>query len=271
MPGSNTSIELGVYLATDRPDESKKQHIKDSNFRAIGIFNGNLYTAKGSGGNGDDGLFQVHNGTGDGLPTGTSNTITLLFGDQATNPATGASSPLTPFGFFFANPTTVYVADEGNPNTDASGNLIPDPMAGLQKWSLVNGAWHLDYVLQTGLDLYQAKTVPGYPVPTFTYGLRNLAGRINHDGTVTIFAITAQFSSVSGGEPDPTRLVMITDRISATTLPTGQHSGDDQGDDDQGNGVLERFLTLQSSRSGEVFRGVALTPCRFCRQGDDQQ
>ena len=27
---------------------------------------------------------------------------------------TGAASPLTPFGFFFANPTTLYVADEGN-------------------------------------------------------------------------------------------------------------------------------------------------------------
>jgi len=270
MPGSNTSIQLGVYLATDRPDESKKQHIKDNNFRAIGIFNGNLYTAKGSGGNGDDGLFQVHNGTGDGLPTGTANTITKLFGVPATDPVSGASSPLTPFGFFFANPTTVYVADEGNPNTDASGNLIPDPMAGLQKWSLVNGAWRLDYVLQTGLDLYQPKTIPGYPVPTFTYGLRNLAGRINHDGTVTIFAITAQFSSVSGGEPDPTRLVMITDRISAMTLPSAQSSGDGQGDDDdQGNG-LDRFVTLQSSRSGEVFRGVALTPCRFCQQDNNQ-
>jgi hypothetical protein len=31
--------------------------VKDSNFRGIGIFNGHLYVSKGSGGNGDDGVF----------------------------------------------------------------------------------------------------------------------------------------------------------------------------------------------------------------------
>ena len=113
--------------------------MKDNNFRGIAIFDGDLYTSKGSGGNGDDGIFQVHNGTGNGLPTGTGNTITKLLGDPATDPITQASSPLTPFGFWFANPTTLYVADEGNPNTDSNGNLIPDPMAGLQKWSLTGG------------------------------------------------------------------------------------------------------------------------------------
>ena len=141
-PFSNTSTQLGTYVATDRPDESKKQHIKDNNWRGVEIFNGNLYVSKGSGGNGDDGVFQVENGTGNGIPTGGStNTIVQLLGDQATNPVTGASSPLTSFGFFFANPTTLYVADEGNATittTDAGGNpvtsLVSDPLAGLQKW-----------------------------------------------------------------------------------------------------------------------------------------
>lgn len=130
-PGSNSSIQLGVYYASDRPDETVKQHVKDNNLRGSGIYNGNLYVSKGSGGNGDDGIFQV----GSGLPTTTGNTITELLGDPATDPTTGASSPLTPFGFWFANSTTLYVADEGNPNTDANGNLIPDPLAGLQKWT----------------------------------------------------------------------------------------------------------------------------------------
>ena len=136
------------------------------NFRGIGIYNGNLYVSKGSGGNGDDGIFQVHSGTGDGLPMGTTNTISLLFGAAATcenppGPCTpnGAPSPYTPFGFWFANPTTIYVADEGYPNTDVNGNLIPDPLAGLEKWSLVDGTWRLLYTLRAGLDLYQAETV----------------------------------------------------------------------------------------------------------------
>src|SRR5579864_2800739 len=80
-PGSPSSIQLGVYVATDRPDESTKQHVKDNNFRGIGVFNGNLYVSKGSGGNGDDGVFQVLNGSGNGLPTGTGNTIVQLLGD----------------------------------------------------------------------------------------------------------------------------------------------------------------------------------------------
>ena len=248
-PGSNMSYQLGVYTASDRPDESKKQHVKDNNFRGIAIFNGNLYVSKGSGGNGDDGIFQV----GSGLPTGTGNTITELLGDPATDPITGASSPLTPFGFWFANPTTLYVADEGNPNTDANGNLIPDPMAGLQKWSSTGGKWQLDYVIQNGLNLDKAENVAGYPVPTYTYGIRNLTGTTNWDGSVTIFAITAQYSNISGGEPDPTRLVMVVDQPSAKSLATGFEAF-----------FFDRFVTLQQAQSGDVFRGVALAPCAFC-------
>src|SRR5271157_170227 len=260
--GSSVSVELGVYTAADRPDESKKQHIKDSNFRGIGIYNGNLYVSKGSGGNGDDGVFQVENGKGNGLPTGTGNTIVKLFGAPATDPVTSAVSPLTPFGFWFApspatpgaaakgspaivvtNPTTVYVADEGYANFDGSGDFIPDPMAGLEKWSLVNGTWQLLYTIQAGLNLYQPQTVPGYPVTTYTTGIRNMTAKVNGDGTVTIYAITGQYSTISGGEPDPTRLVAVTDTLSATTLPAG-----------------EQFVTYQQSPAGQVFRGVAFAP-----------
>ena len=180
-PGAANSIQLGTYVAADRPDESAKNHIKDNNWRGIGIFpdangNQNLFVSKESGGNGDDGIFQVLNGnfpnatlaqvvngTGAGVPTGGSdNTIVQLLGNQATNPNTNGPSLLTPFGFFFANPTTLYVADEGNSTitlTDANGqsetSLVTDPLAGLQKWVLVPGSapfWQLVYVLQDGLQ-----------------------------------------------------------------------------------------------------------------------
>lgn len=283
-PGSAASTQLGTYLASDRPDESTKQHIKDNNWRGIGLFNGNLYVSKGSGGNGDDGVFQVENGTANGIPAGGStNSIVQLVGTQATNPVTGATSPLTPFGFFFADANTLYIADEGNSTittsspggtvissaTDSSGNttytdLVSDPLAGLQKWSLVGGVWTLDYVLQAGLQLDEPQQVPGYPVPTYTTGLRNLTGKVNDDGTVTIYAITAQTSAISGGEPDPTRLVAITDRLAATSLPLHDHDGDgfdrDHDPDRDNDALLESFVTLQASRSGEVFRGVAFAP-----------
>jgi hypothetical protein len=247
-PGATASIELGVYTAADRPDESAKQHVKDSNFRGIAIFGGNLYVSKGSGGNGDDGVFQVHQGTGNGLPTGTGNTITPLFSAPATDPTTQAASPYTPFGFVFADANTLYVADEGYQNLDDSGNIIPDPLAGLEKWSLVNGIWQLDYTLSAGLGLDQPVTVEGYPVPTYTTGIRNIVGKVNADGSVTIYAITAQYSSISSGEPDPTNLVVIKDRLTATTLPTPGPFG------------WEQFVTLKNSGAGQVFRGVSFEP-----------
>jgi hypothetical protein len=204
-----------------------------------------------------------------GLPTGgTNNTIVQLIGNQATSPATGATSPLTPFGFFFGNPTTLYVADEGNATittTDAGGNavtsLVSDPLAGLQKWVLVGNIWQLEYVLQDGLHLNEPVSVPGYPVPTHTTGLRNMTGRVNADGTVTIFAITAQTSTISGGEPDPTNLVMITDLLAATHLPPPDGRDDDR-DHDRDDRQLEKFTTLQAAPTGEVFRGVAFAPKR---------
>lgn len=289
MPGSPLSIQLGTYVAADRPDESAKQHIKDNNWRGIGIFadangNQNLYVSKGSGGNGDDGLFQVlngsfpgatiddvvNNGTGAGVPAGgTTNTIVQLIGNYATNPATNAPSLLTPFGFFFANPTTLYVADEGNSTitlpTDTSATattLTTDPLAGLQKWVLVPGSspyWQLAYVIKDGLQINQPQNVPGYGVATFTTGLRNLTGKVNKDGTVTIYAITAQTSTVSGGEPDPTKLVAVTDVVAATQLPVDD--GEGWGNWRGGNQpTSDQFVTLQQSRSGEVFRGVGFAP-----------
>jgi hypothetical protein len=252
LPASTTSLQLGVYVATDRPDESAKQHIKDNNFRSIQIFHGNLYVAKGSGGNGDDGVYQVHQGNGDGLPTGSGNLITKLLGAPATDPATGNPSPLTPFGIWFADSTTLYVADEGYANLDGSGNLLVDPYAGLQKWSLISGTWTLDYIIQDGLHLAEPQTLSHYPVPTATTGLRNITGTRNDDGTVTIYAITGQNSTISGGEPDPTKLVMVRDILAATTMPTKPLRGRFEG--------TEHFETLQVSGYGEVYRGVALAP-----------
>jgi len=104
-----------------------------------------------------------------------------------------------------------------------------------------------------------------YGVPTFTTGLRNLTGKVNNDGTVTIYATTAQTSTVSGGEPDPTKLVAVTDEIAATQLPADDGKGwggNNWGSWGGGQPALDQFVTLQQSRSGEVFRGVAFAPGR---------
>jgi hypothetical protein len=166
-----------------------------------------------------------------------------------------------PFGVWFANAKTLYVTDEGN------GTTTFDPVkgiytaaaqqtgAGLQKWVFNDalGAWQQAYVLQAGLGLGVPYTVAGYPTNVnpktglpfspATDGLRNLTGRVNHDGTVTIWAITSTVSGSGDQGADPNKLVKITDNLAATSLPAG-----------------ESFTTIDAARFAEVLRGVSFTP-----------
>ncbi len=244
--GATTSTLLGTYNPT--PD-------KYDNFRSEQIFNNTLYVAKGSGGKGLDGIFQVGN-TGT-LPTTSGNTITALPGLTFT----ANTSNFHPFGFFFANANTLYVADEGSPTaptTNGPGTITNSTEAGLQKWSFNSATqqWMLDYVMSNGLDLNTLKPISGYTytdaagktetVYSAVTGLRNMTGVVNSDGTVTIYAITGNTSIVSGGEPDPTSLVSLTDPLSAMSLSTSSQ--------------YDTFSTLATSSVGDVFRGVALAP-----------
>jgi hypothetical protein len=80
-----------------------------------------------------------------------------------------------------------------------------------------------------------------------------MTGRHNHDGTVTLFAITSTISANGDQGADPNKLVKVSDLLSATTLPIGD--GDNDRDDRIGH-----FVTIRSAKAGEVFRGVALAP-----------
>ncbi|KXV03545.1 hypothetical protein CR51_17170 [Caballeronia megalochromosomata] len=87
-------------------------------------------------------------------------------------------------------------------------------------------------------------------------GLRNLTGRVDDDGKVTIWAIT---STVSGnGDPgaDPNMLVRIRDTLRNTSAARS---------------VREQFAVLRSATAGEVLRGVSFTPGNASKGGDDHQ
>lgn len=229
--GASTSTLLGTVTGTPT---------KSDNFRAVGLYNGNLYVAKGSGGTGSNGIFQVSTG----LPTTGGNTTTPLPG---LSQVVGADGPgvIHPFGFYFANPNTLYVADEGfeqQVNPADPTTTAPAATAGLDKYQLINGTWQKLYTLTNGLGLGQATTISG--VTSYTEGLRNLAARPNADGTISFYAITAQTDTTSAtGDSDPDRLVTITDSLAASTLPGS-----------------EIFSTVASSPANTVFRGVALAP-----------
>jgi uncharacterized protein (TIGR03437 family) len=136
------------------------------------------------------------------------------------------------------------VADEGDGTT---ANAATSKVAGLQKWSLINETWQLDYVLQNGLNLGQPYSVPNYPAALnpSTDGLRNIIGKVNNDGTATIWAITATISTNGDTGADPNKLVTITDTIANLNPATAAN---------------EQFATVRTAQAGEVLRGVSFTP-----------
>lgn len=215
---------------------------KDNNFRGLAIFNNTLYVTKGSGGNGVNTVYQV--GTAGTLPTlATAATapITVLPGFTTT---LAKNATLFPFGIWFANANTLYVADEGD---GTMATAASNANAGLQKWSVVNGKWQLAYVMQNGLSLGAAYSIAGYPTSLnpATGGLRNITGKVNGDGTVTIWAVTSTVSTNGDQGSDPNKLVAITDTLSNTTSASA---------------AAEKFTTIKSAGYGEVLRGVSLTP-----------
>jgi hypothetical protein len=207
---------------------------KDSNFRGLTEFNGSLYFTKGSGSNGIDTVYTVSNPNGE-LPTSATASqasISILPGFPTDPAKTGPD--FTPFALFFANPTTLYVADEGTGDaTDQTKN------AGLEKWTLSDGTWSLDYTLQAGLigDMY---SVPGWDFEETTTGLRNLTGEVNPNGTVTFFATTSTSSDSGDNGADPNEIVKITDVLGDTSLPTN-----------------ESFSVFDGPQAGLRFGGVA--------------
>jgi VCBS repeat-containing protein len=259
--GDKTGYERG-FSVTDLGLAADKTG-KDDNFRGLTLnpFDNSLYVSKGSGGNGVNTVYKV-TPTGSSLPTlanaGTS-TISILPGFSTTLASSTTGVIFHPFGLWFANPTTLYVADEGTPLTTTGTKAVPltdaskDGNAGLEKWSLVKGTWVLDYTLQNGLNLGTAYSVANSPsgevYPTSldpaTAGLRNITGKVNADGTVSIYAVTSTVSTGVDQGADPNTIVAISDNLAFTTLAQA---------------VNESFTTLESASYGNVFRGVSLTP-----------
>jgi len=280
-PGAPTPVgSFNVKQLGDKQDKIGK----DDNFRGITIHDNVLYYTKGSGSNGVDTVYFVDT-TGTACPNGVGLPVPgapLPASPLSYNPATLQTSGLPsnmcilkgfptalakgstdasdfPFGMWFANDDTVYIADEGSgDNAYANGAYTAaaaSTTAGLQKWVFDSGTgtWQLAYTLENGLDLGQPYTIPGYPTGTndatglpwspATDGLRSLTGTVNPDGTVSIWAVTSTVSGSGDQGADPNKLVEITDDLNATSQPAG-----------------ETFQTVRTSVFGELFRGVAFTP-----------
>lgn len=250
VPGQNATAatpgttKVGDFNITQYGYAADKS-AKDNNYRGETIFNNTLYVSKGSGSNGINTVYQVGNaGTLPDLANAATAPIMILPGfpvGLAKDPANTVSHP---FGLWFADANTLYVADEGD---GVCADAASSTTAGLQKWSLLNGIWTLDYVLQQGLDLGVPYGVAGLDAALnpATDGLRNLTGRLDSDGTVSLFAITSTVSASGDQGADPNRLGSIVDLLASITAAQAAD---------------ERFSVIDQAQAVEVLRGVSFAP-----------
>jgi hypothetical protein len=256
-PNAAGTTQVGSYSITQNGYAADKA-AKDNNFRGETLYNGVLYVTKGSGSNGIDTVYQVGPAgmtASTTNPTAAAGQMTVLPGFSTTlaKATPSAASPVYhPFGLFFANSTTLYVADEGSGST-ADFSTTPYEAGGLQKWSLntATNTWSLDYTLKGNLiglsyTVNGTGSLAGDSLTTEVDGLRNLTGKVNADGTVTLYAVTSTIGSNLGDAgADPNQVVAITDTLGDTTA--NQASG-------------ENFSVLDTAALGQVYRGVAVSP-----------
>ena len=274
---------LASFSVTELGDKADKIG-KDDNFRGLTIFNNVVYFTKGSGSNGVNTVYFVDT-TGTACPKGVGvpavgaplpisplavNLSTLQTAGLPSNMcilsgfptalAKSANPVAAPFGLFFANADTLYVADEGDGftgDTTLYTHAAAQTAAGIQKWIFNSSTqtWNLAYTLQAGLDLGIPYTVNRYPTGNNTAtnlpwapatdGIRNITGTVDRFGKVTIYGITSTVSGAGDVGADPNRLVAVTDTLSNT---------------DPTKAAKEKFTIIHKADFAEVLRGVSFAP-----------
>jgi len=275
---------VGSFSVTELGDKADKVG-KDDNFRGMTVFNNVLYYTKGSGGNGVNTVYFVDT-TGTACPNGVGLPVTgaalpaapidisgvnlqkngvpvnmcVLAGFPTLSNKNG--NPVNfPFGLWFADANTLYVADEGDgtntfdPTTKTYTDAAAQTNAGLEKWVLdsTSQSWKNVYTLQNGLELGKPYAIRGYPsgnnaatglpwAPA-TDGLRNITGVHLPFGQVAVYAISSTVSGNGDQGADPNKLFAIVDDVKSTTAPG-----------------WERFVPIREAGNLEVLRGVSFAP-----------
>jgi hypothetical protein len=152
----------------------------------------------------------------------------------------GQTISLDPNNFYFANSTTLYVADGGQPkNSSGSTSGLGD--GGLQKWTFNGTIWVLDYTISAGLGLVANTNSDGV---TGLYGLTGEVITNNGVQDVELFATSDVI-----GDLDQTYLYGITDVLGNTANPDPSATPD-----------AEEFSVLAAAPADSDFKGVAFAP-----------
>ncbi|HEY4357180.1 MAG TPA: hypothetical protein VGN16_15630 [Acidobacteriaceae bacterium] len=253
---------LGALNNTPTPITGLDTNSNTSNedTRNVQIYNGTLYVSvdsrEGSGSNRSfvgtlgnppavslfnkgNGPTQLNTSNNASKPTAVTSTGKLVLTASETNGlnAAGQTINLSPSEYFFANASTLYVADTGNGKQTSASTTLGD--GGLQKWVNTKadgtGTWQLVYTLAAGLNLVANPTaVPANT--TGATGLYSVAGQVNGT-TVNLYVVNYNISDL-----DTTYLYGITDTLADTTPPG------------------TTFTQLAVAPSDSNFKGVSFAP-----------
>ncbi len=185
--------------------------------------------------------FRVDNTISSGGNTGSIDLTAATYNgiNNTRSPPKNTFVYLSPEEFWYANPTTLYVADSGSPK-NGSANAAALGEGGLQKWTLSNGIWSLDYDLVTGLNLANnANANSATPTAPGVTGLFGLTGEVV-GGDVELFATTYGLNELS-----QSYLYEVTDELANTNYTVAAD---------------ESFNLLDTAPAGTLFRGVSFTP-----------
>lgn len=222
--------------------------------RSIQIYNGTLYVSvdSKSGSTNRSFLGTLGKPPATSLYNGAAGPAQLAFSNNAATPVavtstgkltltasetngintTGQQINLSASNFFFANASTLYIADTGNSKQTSATSTLGD--GGLQKWVNTkadgSGTWQLQYTVSAGLNLVANTNTTG------SSGLYGLAGVVSGT-TVYLYATNATLNDL-----DATYLYGFSDVLSATTRPA--------------NG----FVQLAAAPSDSNFKGVSMAP-----------
>jgi hypothetical protein len=191
-------------------------------------------------------------GASGNLPRGPTEAVALAGIDSPYTPSSlsalntlaagtgGRAVYLSPESYFFADPTTLYVADSGRPKR-VKGNAGEDAIVadgGLQKWKFDGARWALLYTLSAGLLEFRHASSACGPArdDCGTTGLIGLTGKVTGDH-VELYATNA-----TQNDEGRTYLYRIDDIASA-------HEAGGQ-----------RFVLLRAAEPGTIIRGVAFAP-----------